>query len=167
MFHANWFALRDHPMAEHNLQHFAKEMQDQYWDNKPKFLVPGQWHMPYLPDVNELRNEGRTPDDLIKIAVGRCARVSYLNHDGVRNPDEDIALHDKLATAKPPHMAPFEHVAMSMDNQRVLGNFQGWMQLRYKMPEQAGPPEPRFDAQGNCTNYDVATRRPLSGLEAL
>ncbi len=70
-----------------------------------------------------------------KISTGRCARVSYLTHNGVRDLGEDIALHDKLLagrlTQSPMHMSPFEHVAMALEEgNKQSGNFRGWMQYR-------------------------------------
>lgn len=52
---------------------------------------------------------------LIKISVGRCARVSYLNHEGKRDFQADIDLHDRLLVQRPLHAAPAEHVAQAMD----------------------------------------------------
>ncbi len=42
--------------------------------------------------------------------MARCARVSYLNHDGSA-PDttKDIGLHDDLVVKKPLHASPAEH----------------------------------------------------------
>ena len=51
----------------------------------------------------------------LKISVGRCARVSYLTHDGRRDPKEDVALHDRLVGSSPMHASPAEHVAQAMD----------------------------------------------------
>lgn len=52
---------------------------------------------------------------MLKISVGRCARVSYLTHGGLRAIDEDIALHDRLVVQSPLHASPAEHVAQAMD----------------------------------------------------
>lgn len=88
--------------------------------------------------------------DPVKISVGRCARVSYLTHDGRRDPDEDVALHDRLLQSG--HLSPFEHVArprQSDDDDRYsyglfhpevgltdawFGNFRGWVQYRKTIP---------------------------------
>ena len=62
-------------------------------------------------------------------SVGRCARVSYLTHDGVRAPAADIELALKLQSAG--HMSPFEHVARPMTlmeeakRQTSLGSYSG------------------------------------------
>jgi hypothetical protein len=49
---------------------------------------------------------------LKKISAGRCARLSYLTHDGKRDYKEDIALHDRLVASG--HMSPTEHLARPM-----------------------------------------------------
>jgi DNA-binding FadR family transcriptional regulator len=69
------------------------------------------------------------PDEqLRKISVARCARVSYLTHDGRRDSAEDIRLHDQLAQNG--HWSPFEHVAQSLETNERSGNFFGWRQYR-------------------------------------
>lgn len=52
---------------------------------------------------------------LIKVSVGRCARVSYLTHEGKREIEKDIELHDRLVGSAPLHASPAEHVAQAMD----------------------------------------------------
>ena len=70
-------------------------------------------------------------EDLKKISVARCARVSYLTHDGVRNVQEDINLYEKLINAIPPHDSPLEHVATPCS--KGSGNFKGWKQFRHEI----------------------------------
>ena len=43
------------------------------------------------------------------MCAGRCARVSYLTHDGRRDPAADLALARGLVENG--HMSPLEHVA--------------------------------------------------------
>lgn len=142
--HMNWFALRDHPMAEIHLREFAAEMRDLYWRTTPTPVRVGEWHRPLVPDIDELRAHYCT-DEINKIAIGRCARVSYLNHDGVRDPEKDMELFSKLHAG--PHLAPMEHVAMSTSTIGRFGNFRGWKQYRQTMNGEAGPPEPLFDPE--------------------
>lgn len=61
------------------------------------------------------------------VSVARCARVSYLTHDGVRDVQADLKLAETLRTNG--HFSPWEHVAHSCDGR--WGNFKGWKQLRY------------------------------------
>jgi hypothetical protein len=67
-------------------------------------------------------------ETLKKCAVSRCARVSYMNHDGTQ-PDivKDMQLHDTLLSSR--HMSPFEHVATPA-TRRYFANFFGWKQYR-------------------------------------
>ena len=69
------------------------------------------------------------PHDLRKVSAARCARVSYLTHDG-RKPEfhEDLALFDRLAGGVPLHASPLEHQGTPGDND--CGNFKGWTQFR-------------------------------------
>ena len=47
-----------------------------------------------------------------KISVARCARVSYLTHDGKRDHAKDVELYDRLlGGGANGHWSPFEHVA--------------------------------------------------------
>ncbi len=175
-FHANWFEQRDHSAAEPSLAHMATLMHYAYWLSKPTFIQPGDWHMPLLPDRAALESEGydvsnesglyafhETPyagGSLQHISGGRCARVSYLNHNGIRDPQDDVQLYRRMAGSAPAHRAPLEHVAQSRDSTDRFGNFEGWKQLRHFIPNEAGPPEPRFNPEtGECLNYDPVTRQ--------
>lgn len=113
----NFFGLRDHEAAEPHFQHLARLMRQARNESKPVQLVAGQWHMPLVYVDAEDMTALQVYDviDLVKISVGRIARVSYLTHEGKRNPTEDIALHDRLVVQKPLHASPAEHVARAMD----------------------------------------------------
>ena len=53
-----------------------------------------------------------TVDDLIKVSVARCARVSYKTHDGTPTSVEaDMALYERLLGSVPLHASPAEHQA--------------------------------------------------------
>ncbi len=48
----------------------------------------------------------------IKLSVARCARVSYLTHEGKPpNVDDDLKLYDRLVGSVPLHASPAEHQA--------------------------------------------------------
>ena len=87
--------------------------------------------MPYIASMDMAT---QSPERLRKISVGRCARTSYVNQDGVRNPDDDVALHDRLLSTPesgdPGHWSPFEHVAQALPFPKPCGNFRGWVQYR-------------------------------------
>ncbi len=129
---ANWYALRDHPDAQPEIAWVARMMHEAYAASEPRQLVAGDWHIPLVDNVDEdqLRAAGLATAQLCQVGVGRCARVSYLTHDGRRAPEEDIALHDRLAKSSPGHWSPFEHVAQALPTAEHSGNFSGFKQYR-------------------------------------
>ncbi len=133
---SNFFALRANPQAQPEIQKAAYMMKAAYAEHEPSLLRDREWHLPLIqPD----EYDNIELDELKKISVGRCARVSYLTHDGVRDPEKDIQLHDSLM--KSGHMSPFEHVARPMTdeefaNSHYSGNFRGWHQYRKDIPRE-------------------------------
>jgi hypothetical protein len=142
----NFFALRlavdegGDPRARKEVHKIARLMNRAIYASKPQDLPYGEWHLP-LVTANERLT--LSAEELKKISVGRCARVSYLTHDGVRDPSADIALHDRLAASG--HMSPFEHVARpitgvpgrgsgGVHEHFWSGNFWGWHQYRKDIP---------------------------------
>lgn len=122
----NFFALRCHPEAEPHIQKIAEMAREVRNQSIPQKLSAGQWHLPLIGfEGDDLLSD----EDKVKVSVGRCARVSYLTHDGLRDPQADITLHDRLLTSK--HFSPFEHVARSGQHTGDNGNFgYGWTQYR-------------------------------------
>jgi thymidylate synthase ThyX len=127
----NFFNQRCHESAQPEIRALADAMKAVYDARQPKQLAEGEWHLPLIKpeDIAEI------PDiyELIKVAVGRCARVSYLNHDGVRNLADDVKLHDRLLSSKPPHLSPFEHVAQALGTSEARGNFTGFESDRFQL----------------------------------
>ncbi len=70
-------------------------------------------------------------DALKKVSAARCARVSYLTHDGKRDIEKDIELCDRLWSDR--HMSPFEHVATPARIDKFHANFRGWVQMRKEL----------------------------------
>jgi thymidylate synthase ThyX len=122
--YSNYFALRCHTDAQPEIRKQAEMALEAYRTSKPNQLEPGDWHLPYTTtdDIN-IKNE-----NLIKISVGRCARVSYLTQDGLRMPNKDIELHDRLLNSKPVHASPFEHIYRCDPFRRKF--YQGWVSYR-------------------------------------
>ena len=90
--------------------------------------------MPLIQD-----DELSLPDDeRCKISVARCARVSYLTHDGKRDYAKDLELYDRLLDGGANgHWSPFEHVATpAADAAERSGNFVGWEQFRKRFPQE-------------------------------
>lgn len=137
----NFFNLRCHKDAQPEIAKIAYMMLEEYKKSEPVLKANGQWHTPLLPDADELfyADEFAT-EEIRKISVGRCARVSYLTHDGKRDPKADIDLVNcrllhPLSLDDPDHMSPFEHVAMASPGERS-GNFTGWHQYRKDFPNE-------------------------------
>jgi thymidylate synthase ThyX len=126
----NFFSQRLDHAAQPEMQELAQAMKIAYDASTPTHIEDTQWHFPFgldLPDVSV--------SDKQKIVVARIARVSYDNHNGIRDVDADIKLADRLAADN--HWSPFEHVAMPWSMK--TGNLDGWMQLRH-LVERAGWP---------------------------
>ena len=128
----NFFELRDHPDAQPEIRVLAAVMRAAMKGSHVTALEPGEWHLPYVTaDERKLIHT----DKLLKISAARCARVSYLNHDG-QKPDmnRDLELYDRLVGSKPLHASPVEHQATPMDGRESAGwwsgNFRGWQQHR-------------------------------------
>ena len=126
----NWFQLRDHPDAQPEIQELAKKMLDEMNASKPKTQV---YHLPYVTDKDyfDENSEPRTIKQLMEISTARCARVSYLTHDG-KTPtvEKDLALFNQLVGSVPLHASPTEHPAMALENTEFTKNFRGWQQFR-------------------------------------
>jgi len=126
---ANFYHLRRDPMAQPEIHALADAMWAAQQESRPIHRSHRDgvwaWHLPLVTD-DERRNLDLT--DSIKISTGRCARVSYLTHEGKRDPAADIALHDRLATSG--HWSPFEHAARVQETATRSGNFYGWDQYR-------------------------------------
>lgn len=121
----NFFRLRIHPTAQQEIQELATMMRDALVNSTPKFVDLTEWHLPY---VSKAERESIPIDKLVQLSAARCARVSYLNHDGTRDLQKDYDLHDQLKKEK--HMSPFEHQATPFLGNKA-GNFRNWMQYRY------------------------------------
>ncbi len=133
----NFFHLRCHPDAQPEMQELACAIRDAINSAEVNELKRGEWHMPYvLPsEFDEF-----TTRECLMFSVARCARVSYLLHDG-STPDQekDIALYKRLVGSEPLHASPAEHQACYDPlYPRALGyhrNFVGWVQLRALIEE--------------------------------
>lgn len=140
--HANLFHLRKHPAAEPHFQIIASLAWELFHNHMPRYVRPGDWHLPYVDGEGD--PEAFDLERCKKISTARCARVSYLTHEGKRDIQADIELHDRLAAtasmgADPMHASPFEHPAMAVGRRERIGNFEGWKQYRKFFANEAGP----------------------------
>ena len=161
----NFFALRCHPDAQPEMRVLAEKMRDARDQSAPKRLEcdpssPFCWHLPYVDVGEEMKNWPQVPlqecrNNLIKLSVARCARVSYSQHDGTR-PDAsvDLKLYERLVGSAPLHASPCEHQATPDElvnkyepgyasepggghhwkNPDLHGNLRGFIQYRKTIP---------------------------------
>ncbi len=157
----NFFSLRRHPDAQPEFKILADAMWEAREASTPKALEPRMWHLPYVTDRDfemiHAQHDVYDPEEfinpwdykLIQISVARCARVSYLTHDGKEpNIEKDIALFDRLVGSVPLHASPAEHQATPdvWDGEGLdryprqserRGNFSlGWVQFRKLLPDE-------------------------------
>jgi thymidylate synthase ThyX len=124
----NFLHLRDHPDAQPEIQALAQAMRVAL-ETEPEKLIPGQWHLPY---VKAGERDLYKREVLLKLSTARCARVSYLTHDGAE-PDisKDVELYERLVGSHPIHASPAEHQATPSEfADHQSGNFVGWIQHR-------------------------------------
>lgn len=114
--------------AEIHIQALAESMWDVMNENAPKQLEIGERHIPFQISGEEASRNALTETARVKIAVARCARLSYLNHEEDVNYEKDIELHDRLL--KMNHMSPFEHIAECKNDDNFYANFKGWQSYR-------------------------------------
>lgn len=124
----NFFRLRCHPDAQPEFQQLATMIREVMENHNPQRIYPGSWHLPY---VSVAERADIPLKEVLLLSVARCARVSYLKHDGTPAAiEEDLKLAKRLLG--PQHMSPFEHQAKSTpDAVRWSNNFRpGWTQFR-------------------------------------
>jgi thymidylate synthase ThyX len=132
---ANFFTQRTHEDAQPELKRIADLMLERYRASEPRALGLGEWHTPLILADEEA---ALTVEERLKISVARCARVSYLSHDGTRDRAKDIELYDRLVGGGANgHWSPFEHVATPLSDARTWsGNFRGWDQYRKRFAQE-------------------------------
>jgi len=130
---ANFYALRHHKMAQPEIRALAEAMLEAQNVSIPRLLQYGEWHLPFV----EWRELGElTQSEALKISTARCARVSYLNHEGKKSTfKEDLAFYLRLVGNTPKHASPTEHQATPLeDPTEISGNLKGWGQHRKLIP---------------------------------
>lgn len=167
----NFFGLRLDRASDPTLRALAEASWKIWNESKPNKLEPGQWHLPFANDEETILNvinsypPGSKFDevnDLIKISVARCARLSYLSFETKKcsTIEEDLDLYNRLVSGPIIHASPAEHQATPdklcdpLDNPPSLtpdwihleqsGNFgPGWRQFRKLLPNESIAPLPK------------------------
>lgn len=129
----NFFHLRTDEDAQPEFRKLAVMMREAYWSSVPQLKERNEWHLPFIEPEDRIASEA----DLIRASVGRCARVSYVTHKGVRDLSEDVKLANSLRANG--HMSPYEHVAICQTKPHRVGNFIGWTQARKLLLNEADP----------------------------
>lgn len=127
----NFFDLRLHPDAQPEMQKLARQMKIAMDASTPELLGGGEWHLPYVT-----REEmGEHPYRILKaISAARCARVSYMTHDGIKpRLDDDMDLANRLLEGH--HMSPFEHQATPDAISNYHANFFHWKSYRKEIEQ--------------------------------
>ena len=129
----NFFALRCHPDAQPEMQSLAWAMREAMDASAPQ---PAEHHFPYVREDEDGVTSMRR---LAMVSAARCARVSYLKHDGTApSIGEDLALFERLAGGTPIHASPLEHQGLAMEHPRRRSrNFVGWWQFRELFEERS------------------------------
>lgn len=143
----NFFELRCAPNAQPEIRAAALRMREAIDASRPRPVGDGEWHTPLLQeDEAVLGVEVRK-----QISAARCARVSYLTHEGAREIAKDLELYERLKSDR--HLSPFEHVATPSDDSGFHANFRGWIQMRSEVEALAA-------TQGQA----LQRARPTSGV---
>lgn len=129
----NFFKLRLSPDADPEIQHLAKAIKMAMDAVSNTYIYINAHGGRTLPYVNF--DEMDAIDDLrilTLISAARCARVSYLNHDGSK-PDilKDLALAKRLINSG--HMTPFEHQCRQVYDTGFNYNLRDFQSARYML----------------------------------
>lgn len=129
----NFFKLRLSPDADPEIQHLAKAIKMAMDAVSGTYVYINAHGGRTLPYVNF--DEMDAIDDLrilTLISAARCARVSYLNHDGSK-PDilKDLTLAKRLIDSG--HMTPFEHQCRYSFDTGFQYNLRDFQSARYML----------------------------------
>lgn len=130
----NFWNLRCKPDAQDEMATLANRMREAYEGSRPFALGPGEYHLPFLRRVEDADVD---PDLLPLVCSARCARVSYLNHNGQRNPADDVRLGQQLLHDG--HLTPLEMVATPSEDPNLWwGPYRGWRSYRHELLHRSG-----------------------------
>lgn len=165
----NFYALRNHPDAQPEIKALAEAMLEAHNASEPRVLNPGEWHVPFVKE-EEYADLG---EDTLKVSAARCARVSYLKHDGQKpNVQDDLALFERLMGGSPIHASPAEHQAQVPLRARLNGqdslksNLRGWIQFRKTLQNETIYHYPGLMRKPPLTKWDCFSSHKWLGMEA-
>ena len=139
----NFFYLRNHEAAQPEIAHLAKLMEEEYRDNVPTTLNPGDWHLPYYhegywkfegwnTDNKPCSYWGESLEDAIAISVSCCAQTSYRTTDDSLEKAQKVLNRLNLdgKSDDPAHASPAEHQGTPIDveaAENLARECDGWM----------------------------------------
>jgi len=141
---ANFFRLRIHPDADPHINKTAQMILDAMRSSEPD---ESPLHTPFLlpPErkaaLGAYMRHGAQSERLTSLAkacAARCARISYLTHDGKKNMGRDLELADRLMSGSgfQGHWSPFEHFAISHVGRDTGCPYRGWKSFRSTQPNE-------------------------------
>lgn len=168
---SNFFGLRRHKDAQPEIKLVGDLWFEALEDFPVKLIKQDEWHLPYIAEADRQAafqhlkmgriirsepSEAEVTNLLIAMSAARCARVSYLTHEGnLPTVAQDLELYQRLVGAQPLHASPTEHQATPDCRHEVIistedgeqgehadewarpeqhGNLKGWRQFRKMLP---------------------------------
>lgn len=159
----NFFNLRLHPDAQHEIHELADVMYECFINNTPIVLEDGDWHTPYYGEgyYKASDNNPESLYDALKISCSCAAQVSYRKLDDTL--EKALRIYAMLVESDPVHASAFEHCATPITERNVndvavthmkrvysydkqgnakimpyvtygSGNFDNWIQYRQTIP---------------------------------
>lgn len=147
----NFWALRISPMAQPEFTALATAMKEAMDATAPILLQPGEWHLPWITDIDRDQHDLET---LKKLSVARSARLSYKPFDGSDSLEKELERYKLLVVSRPVHASPAEHqctpdkqiklmrvggekaARKRWANPKLHGNLHGWIQYRKTLPNE-------------------------------
>lgn len=125
----NLLRQRDNADAQPEFAAVAHLIREALDESTPTEVEWGGIHVPYV-GINADDDILLSQLGKIKVSTARCARVSYLTHDGIRDVLEDVRMFTETLWGKG-HWSPMEHPAIATTGW-PSGNFdKGWVQTRW------------------------------------
>lgn len=159
----NFFHLRKHTDADPTIHLLAHTALEAYNNSLARFLLPGEWHVPYYFDGFwsdsgiGVDSHGFTLKEALKISASCCAQVSYRKSDDSLEKAEVV--YQRLIGSEPVHASPTEHQATPIRYEQTApfdpstwepgithvdrngdfwsAKFKGWIQHRKLIPNES------------------------------
>lgn len=131
----NFFRLRCHEAAQDEIEELAVKMREALSSSEP---VKRPHHAPYVSD-SERYNWSYSREKLQRVCMARCARISYLNHEGRCDVDKDLDLAVRLIAEG--HSNPAEHCCVAGHANQRFANLLGWVSFRFELEQNGKLPK--------------------------